>query len=91
MYHGHNPMALITTTPPPASAEYSSIQVEEEIDESKQKKSVKPKSTAPQLTDEEQAAYEKTVAGNVQKLSQQNLLNSITCCITKTILHDPGN
>ncbi|CAF1204336.1 unnamed protein product [Adineta ricciae] len=51
--------------------------------------SVKPKPTAPQMTDDEQAAYEKTVINNIQKMSQENLLNSITCCITKAILHDP--
>ncbi|UJR31653.1 hypothetical protein I4U23_019134 [Adineta vaga] len=52
-------------------------------------KSVQPKPTASQMTDAEQAAYEKTVISNVQKMSQENLLNSITCCITKAILHDP--
>ncbi|CAF1521126.1 unnamed protein product [Adineta ricciae] len=51
--------------------------------------SVKPKPAAPQMTDDEQAAYEKTVKDNIQKMSKENLLNSITCCITKAILHDP--
>jgi len=88
LYQGHNPAMLAAIAS--ASIEHSSVE-EEEIDDSKQKKSVQPKSTASQLTDEEQVAYEKTIIGNVQKMSQQNLLNSITCCITKTILHDPGN
>jgi hypothetical protein len=88
LYQGHNPAMLAAIAS--ASIEHSSVE-EEEIDDSKQKKSVQPKSTASQLTDEEQVAYEKTIIGNVQQMSQQNLLNSITCCITKTILHDPGN
>jgi hypothetical protein len=51
----------------------------------------KPKSNAPPpMTDEEQAIYEKTVAENVKKFPADNLLNAITCCITKGILRDPG-
>jgi hypothetical protein len=64
---------------------------EEEIDDGHQSKSAVPKPHIPQMSDEEQAAYEQTVIGNIQKMSHQNLLNSITCCITKSILHDPGN
>jgi hypothetical protein len=84
---------MMTTTMPIASVEQDTIQ-EEETDDSnhdKQKKSVEPKSSIPQMTDEEQIAYEQKIMANIQKMSQQNLLNSITCCITKSILHDPGN
>jgi len=92
LYHGQNPTMMITTMPV-ASVEQNTIQ-EEETDDSnhdKQKKSVEPKSSIPQMTDEEQIAYEQKIMANIQKMSQQNLLNSITCCITKSILHDPGN
>ncbi|CAF0813717.1 unnamed protein product [Rotaria sordida] len=41
------------------------------------------------MTDEEQFEYEKTVMENIKKFSSENLLNAITCCITKTILRDP--
>jgi hypothetical protein len=44
----------------------------------------------PPMTDEEQAEYEKTVMDNVKKFSADNLLNAVTCCITKAILRDPG-
>lgn len=49
-----------------------------------------PKPSMPQVTDEEQEAYEKTVIGNIKKMSHEHLLNSITCCITKEVLRDPG-
>jgi len=89
LYQNQNPT---TMTMPTANVEQNIIQEEEEFDNNvNQNKSVKPKSDKPQMTDEEQADYEKTVIGNIQKMSQQNLLNSITCCITKAILHDPGN
>ena len=91
MYHGHNPMSLLTTAPMAvAAAEYSSFEGDEEVHDSKPKKPVQPKPSKPQVTEEEQAAYEKEVTENIQNLSQQNLLNSITCCITKNILRDPG-
>ncbi|CAF3708440.1 unnamed protein product [Rotaria sp. Silwood1] len=41
------------------------------------------------MTEEDQAEYEKTVMENIKKFSSENLLNAITCCITKTILRDP--
>jgi hypothetical protein len=65
--------------------------IQEDDEDNGNEESVQPKSNAPQMTDEEQTAYENTVISNIQKMSQQNLLNSITCCITKSILHDPGN
>lgn len=43
------------------------------------------------MTEEEQQDYEKTVMENIKKFASENLLNSITCCITKAILKDPGN
>ncbi|CAF0859423.1 unnamed protein product [Didymodactylos carnosus] len=42
-----------------------------------------------QITDAEQAAYEKTIQQNLQQMSTQNLTNCITCCISKEILRDP--
>ena len=45
----------------------------------------------PSITEEEQAAYETTIASNVNKFTGQHLLATITCCITKAILRDPGN
>jgi hypothetical protein len=44
----------------------------------------------PPMTDEEQAEYEKIVMENIKKFSADNLLNAVTCCITKGILRDPG-
>lgn len=43
----------------------------------------------PPLTEEEQAVYEKTILENLNKFSSTSLLSSITCSITKSILHDP--
>lgn len=54
------------------------------------KKSVKPKPTTSKMTAQEENAYEETIMKNLSKMSQENLLSSITCCITKTILRDPG-
>ena len=82
MYQGPNPgMTTMSITPT------DTIQ---EDDNDKHAESVQPKSNVPQMTDEQQDAYEKTVIDNVKKMSEKNLLNSITCCITKAILHDPG-
>ncbi|CAF0965523.1 unnamed protein product [Rotaria sordida] len=53
------------------------------------KKSIKPKSKLSEMTSHEQTKYEETAQKNVKNISEQNLLNSITCCITKTILRDP--
>jgi len=51
----------------------------------------KPKTNGPPpMTDEEQAEYEKSVMDNIKKFSADNLLNAVTCCITKAILRDPG-
>lgn len=45
----------------------------------------------PPMTEEEQANYEKAVTSSIKKFSADNLLGSaVTCCITKTILRDPG-
>jgi hypothetical protein len=82
LYHGQH----LTTNA------HSNVTQEEVHNDGQDKKSVQPKSDAPPpMTDAEQAEYEKTVISNIQKMSQNNLLNSITCCITKAILHDPGN
>lgn len=53
--------------------------------------SVQAKPKEPTVTEAEQTAYENTVTGNIKNISEQNLLNSITCCITKAVLRDPGN
>ncbi|CAF3680297.1 unnamed protein product [Rotaria socialis] len=54
------------------------------------KKPAKSKATASSATtEEEDNAYEQTVINNVAHMSEKNLLNSITCCITKAILRDP--
>jgi hypothetical protein len=90
LFQGQLPHMLATTSMPVVTLEQTGIQ-EEEIDDGHQSKSAVPKPHIPQMSDEEQAAYEQTVIGNIQKMSHQNLLNSITCCITKSILHDPGN
>lgn len=42
------------------------------------------------LTEAEQLNYEKAVLENIKQLSAEHLLNAITCCITKSILKDPG-
>ena len=55
------------------------------------KKPIKSKASESKMTDGEQAAYEQTIMSNITKVFHENLLNSITCCITKTILRDPGN
>jgi hypothetical protein len=90
LWQGQHP-TILTTTMPATSAEQDGIEELEIDDNEYKKKSVQPKPTTPQMTDEEQAVYEQTVIGNIQKMSQQNLLSSITCCITKAVLHDPGN
>ncbi|CAF2830405.1 unnamed protein product [Rotaria sp. Silwood2] len=53
------------------------------------KKSYKPKSKISEKTNDEQTKYEVTAQKNIKNISEQNLLNSITCCITKAIIHDP--
>jgi hypothetical protein len=45
----------------------------------------------PPMSDEDQADYEKTVMENIKKFSADSLLNAVTCCITKSILRDPGS
>ncbi len=91
LYQGQNPSVLHSTLPAAASAAAVEPDIIPEVEDDHPKKSVQEKPTAPEMTDEEQLAYEQTIKANVQKMSHQNLLNSITCCITKTILHDPGN
>jgi len=90
LWQGQLPTVL-TTTISATNDEQDAIQETEIDDTAHQNKSVQPKPTTPQMTDEEQIVYEQTVIGNIQKMSHQNLLSSITCCITKAILHDPGN
>jgi hypothetical protein len=80
----------MTMTMPTAHALPSSIQ-EEGNDSHQPKKTVQPKPAEPQMNDEEQAEYEKTIKNNITLMSKENLINSITCCITKCILQDPGN
>jgi hypothetical protein len=83
LYHGPQ----LTTT-----NAHSNVHQEEVHNDGQNKKSVQPKSDAPPpMTDAEQADYEQTVISNIHKMSQNNLQNSITCCITKAILRDPGN
>ncbi|CAF0714205.1 unnamed protein product [Adineta steineri] len=80
LYHGPH------TTLPTTMIHGSTFEEDEEVTATKP---VQPKPSVPEMTDDEQKDYEKTVISNVQKMSQQNLLNSITCCITKEILRDP--
>jgi hypothetical protein len=47
-------------------------------------------SIPPPMSDEDQAEYETKVMENVKKFPAENLLNAVTCCITKGILRDPG-
>ncbi|CAF4393659.1 unnamed protein product [Rotaria sp. Silwood2] len=61
--------------------------IDEEIEYENKKKS--ETYVSPTMTEDEQLEYEKTVMGNIKKFSSENLLNAITCCITKAILRDP--
>jgi hypothetical protein len=74
LFQGHNPTTMTMIT--------TNSNNEEEK---------KPKPTGPPpMSDEEQAEYEKTVMENIKKFSANNILNAVTCCITKGILRDPG-
>jgi hypothetical protein len=86
LFVGSHPGAMMTTTHHQPDAIH-----EEDNNYHEHKKSVQPKPAVPEMNDEEQAAYEQTIKNNITKMSKQNLINSITCCITKSILHDPGN
>jgi hypothetical protein len=77
LYQGHNPTTMATTNSLPNNNGHGNIK--------------KTKSNIPTMTDDEQAEYEKTVVNNVKQFSSDNLLNAVTCCITKGILRDPGN
>jgi len=82
LFQGHNPatMTMFTTHSLPTSIN----------EENEQENTKKPKpSGPPPMTDEEQTLYEKTVMENAKKFPADNLLNAITCCITKAILRDP--
>ncbi|CAF3827082.1 unnamed protein product, partial [Rotaria sp. Silwood1] len=54
------------------------------------KKLSKLKSKTSEMMNNDQNAYEETAQKNIKNITEQNLLNSITCCITKAVLRDPG-
>ncbi len=82
LFQGHNPLMALFSS----ESHHSTANNDSEQEVNKKSKSTAP----PPMTDEEQAIYEKTVMENVKKFSADSLLNAVTCCITKTILHDPG-
>jgi len=77
-------------SPHHGTASATNVIDEIETNPSQQSTSAVPKPSEPAITEEEQTAYEQKVKESVQNISHQNLLNSITCCITKNILRDPG-
>ena len=83
LFQGHSPTAIALTT---TNSHHAGVHEENEHGNSLQPKPSVP----PAMTDEQQAAYEKNVMENVKKFSADNLLNAVTCCITKAILRDPG-
>lgn len=54
------------------------------------KTTAKKKPVAPTLSEDEQTKYEHTVTDNADKVTGTQLLESMTCSITKQILRDPG-
>lgn len=101
-HHNHTPSFLYASNPmsfhvlaSPSSMEDHTVYEEHPVASDPQQQqhqaSAQAKPTEPAISEADQAAYENTVTGNIKHLSEENLLNSITCCITKTILRDPGN
>ena len=88
-FHTSSPMAFHVLPSPSHMEDYTVY--EEHPVPGAHHASAQTKPSQPKVSDAEQAAYENTVTSNVKNLSQQNVLNSLTCCITKNILRDPGN
>jgi len=82
LFQGQNPttMTMITT-----NTHQNPTNDENEHETNKKSK----ENILPPMTDEEQIEYEKTVTENIKQFSAENLLNVVTCCITKGILRDP--
>jgi hypothetical protein len=76
------------TTMSTPSYQNDTTQQEEPNDDDNE--SVISESTVSQMNDEQIDDYEKTVTNNLKQISEENLLNAITCCITKSSLRDPG-
>ena len=53
-------------------------------------KPAKPQPKLPSTTPEEDAAYEKTIISNIEKLSGSEIVSLIMCPITKQVIRSPG-
>ena len=84
LFQGQNPLMTVLST---GIHHQTTVNHHNDSEMNKKTKSMGP----PPMSDEDQADYEKTVMENIKKFSADSLLNAVTCCITKSILRDPGS